>query len=216
MAAKRYSKAKAKIVFKKGLETNIKIFRDAGVEENLIVEYKLAEKQFFNNERKYYENTISMTLYDDNLGDSEEYGRDYGESVELDVKNTAHIEELRSTKAYSNIRNIQRYNLNDCYRWIESLENIQRQEIIMSFTESHIYILTQVTQYGVTFEVIAKEMHTTRQRVSRMYHKVIDRLRPAYEYEYIKAQRRYEARKKRADEIKERRRELLNVEKRQL
>lgn len=217
MAGKRYNKATAEITLKQGLESNITIFRESGVDENFIIEYQTAEKEWFNNERRFYEKTVSMTLYDDNLGYPEENEGGLDEIIDLADKDSTVDFELQQAKTYNDIRDTQKLNRKKYPRWIESLENIERQEIIMSFSVTHVSILTKVTQRNMTFEEIAVEMKTTRQRVSRMYNKVVEELKPVYEDEYIKAQKRYDARTIRKAEIKAKKKsskQLLNVEKR--
>ena len=44
MAGKRYNKATAEITLKQGLESNITIFREAGVDENFIIVGHQAER----------------------------------------------------------------------------------------------------------------------------------------------------------------------------
>ena len=119
MAGKRYNKATAEITLKNGLESNITIFREAGVDENFIIEYQTAEKEWFNNERRFYEKTISMTLYDDNLRCSEDNEGGLDETTDFDTKVSIVDPELQQAKTYNDIRNTQKPNRKKYPRWIE-------------------------------------------------------------------------------------------------
>lgn len=203
----KYNKGLAYKIFKEELKEQIDWLEYMGATRKDISEYIVDAKKLFNEERKYCEKTISYTQYTDGMEDES-----YSPLLSLGFDNLVTYVELKGTGYFS---------------WIYSLENEERVEIIDKFSIKQKVFLTEVTQEGKSYIEVSQSTGYSRQTVSVNMKKIYDKLKPCYEQEYAKAERRFKARakyktqrsqkrKKIYDEELQCEREMLNVEIRHL
>lgn len=203
----RYNKGLAYKIFKEELKDQVEWLEYLGATRKDISEYIVDAEKWFKDERKYYEKTISYNQYTNGM---EEEG--YSPLLPLGFDNLVTYIETKGTGYFS---------------WIYSLDNAERVKIIKTFSTKQKVFLTEVTQKGKTYIEVSQSTGYSRQTVSVNMKKIYDKLKPCYEQEYVKAERRFEyrekyktqhdwRRKKIYDEELQYEREMLNVELRHL
>ena len=207
MADERYNNGLAYKIFKEELKDQVEWLEYLGATRKDISEYIVDAEEWFKDERKYYEKTISYNQYTNGM---EEEG--YSPLLPLGFDNLVTYIETKGTGYFS---------------WIYSLDNAERVKIIKTFSTKQKVFLTEVTQKGKTYIEVSQSTGYSRQTVSVNMKKIYDKLKPCYEQEYVKAERRFEyrekyktqhdrKRKKIYDEELQCEREMLNVELRHL
>ena len=203
MAGERYNNGLATKIFYDELDKNVDWLEYLGASKTIIAEYKKDAKNWFYNERKYYEKTIS---YNQNVDGWEDEG--YSPLLTFGFEDLVTYIEIQE-KGYLS--------------WIYSLDNAERIKIIKGLSFKQQVFLTEVAQNGKTFVEVAKITGYSRQTVSVNITKIYNMLRPLYENEYAKGERRFKARAKyktQRSQIRKRiydeelqcEREMLNVE----
>lgn len=192
MAGKRYNNGLARKIFEEELEKNIDWLKDMGASEKDISEYISDAEHWFKNERKYYEKTISYNQSVDGWED-EGYSPLLTFGFESLVTYIGH-----QHKGYLS--------------WIDCLDNVERVAVIESLSTRQQVFLTEVVQKGKTFIEVAQITGYSRQTVSVNMKKILAELKPCYEEEYAKAERRFEYREKYKTQRGRRRRKIYDEE----
>ena len=201
--AKRYNNGLARKIFKEELKEQVEWLEYMGATRKDISECIADAERWYKKQRSYYEKTISYNHDSDGW-----YDEGYSPLLTFGFEKLVTYIEHQDKGMFT---------------WIYSLDNTDRIKIIEALSVKQKVFLTEVTQNGKSFVEVAEITGYSRQTVSINIKKIFDKLKPCYEQEYAKAERRFEfrekyktqhgrRRKKIYDEELKCEREMLNVE----
>lgn len=160
-----YNNKKAYEKYKKEIATEKKFFEENGLKgENLEKVMEYTEKQF-KEECSYNLHKVSINIIDK----SDEYTEEGRNALYYENKNRLILEIDFSQHSYLG--------------WIQEIKNEKILDVLIGLSDEELKILTEILIKGETIKETAIVIGCSRQRVSRIYKKILTMLKSAVEKE---------------------------------